>query len=214
MNSEKKKIFVFGASGHAKVVIDIIERQGVYDVAFLVDDDPALKETDVYGYRVIGGKAELLAQREKVAGGIVAIGSNKVRLKVAAWLAENGMRLMSAVHPSAQVARGVILGDGNVVMAGVVINSDTIVGNNVIVNTRASIDHDCIIGDGVHIAPGATLCGTVTVGEGSFVCAGATVIPNLTVGARTIVGAGSTVIANVPDCATVVGSPAKVVKRF
>ncbi|ABQ25895.1 acetyltransferase [Geotalea uraniireducens] len=210
----KEKIFVYGASGHAKVVIDIIERQGVYDIAFLVDDDPVLKETDVYGYRVIGGKAELLAQREEVAGGIVAIGSNKVRVKVVGWLAENGMCLVSAVHPSAQVARGVILGDGNVVMAGAVINSDTIVGNNVIVNTRASIDHDCMIGDGVHIAPGATLCGTVTVGEGTFVCAGATIIPNLTVGARAIVGAGSTVIANVPDGATVVGSPAKVVKRF
>ena len=45
----KEKIFVFVASGHAKVVIDIIERQELYDIAFLVDDDPALSNTVFYG---------------------------------------------------------------------------------------------------------------------------------------------------------------------
>ena len=85
----KEKIFVFGASGHAKVVIDIIERQELYDIAFLVDDDPALSDTFFYGYRVIGGKQELLAVDDLVCAGIVAIGSNRARSAVAAWLTEN-----------------------------------------------------------------------------------------------------------------------------
>ncbi|MBT0653124.1 acetyltransferase [Geomobilimonas luticola] len=208
----KEKIFVFGASGHAKVVIDVIEQQGVYDIAFLADDDPALKGTHIYGYPVIGGKADLLASGIK--RGIVAIGSNKARSSVAAWLSGNGCELVSAIHPSAQLARGVTIGNGTVVMAGAVINSDTSIGFDVIVNTRASIDHDCIIGSGVHIAPGVTLCGTVAVGAGSFVCAGSTIIPNLTIGSNVTVGAGSTVIRDVPDKVTVVGSPAKVVKKF
>ena len=203
----KEKIFVFGASGHAKVVVDIIERQGLYQVAFLVDDDASLKGTEVYGYRVVGGKADLLAGN--VRRGIVAIGSNRARCSVGAWLAVNGFELVTAIHPSAQLARGVSIGSGSVVMAGAVINSDCSIGYDVIVNTRASIDHDCTIGDGVHIAPGTTLCGTVTVGAGTFVCAGSTVIPNLTIGSNAVIGAGSTVIRDVADDVTVVGSPAK-----
>ncbi len=207
----ENKMFVYGASGHAKVVIDIIERQGVYKIAFLVDDDPLLKGNYIYGYPVLGGKADLLAQRQ-VMSGIVAIGNNSIRTEVADWLARNGFHLLTAVHPSAQLARGVILGAGVVVTAGVVINSDTVIGNIVIVNTRASIDHDCVVKDGAHIAPGAILCGSVFVGVESFICAGATVIPNLTVGNRVVVGSGATVISNVPDAVTVVGNPARILK--
>ncbi|MGK2906223.1 MAG: acetyltransferase [Desulfuromonadales bacterium] len=205
----KEKIFIFGASGHAKVVIDIVEQQGLYEIDFLVDDDLSLKGEEFFGYPVIGGKDELLARTDAPARAIVAIGSNKARCKVSAWLAEQGCDLVAAVHPSAQLSRGVKIGKGSVVMAGVCINADTVVGDDVIINTHVSVDHDCLIGDGVHLAPGSTLCGTVIVGKGSFVCAGATIIPNLTIGKHVIVGAGSTVIQDVPDGATVVGSPAK-----
>ena len=209
----KEKIFVFGASGHAKVVIDTIERHGLYDIVFLVDDDPALKGTKFYDYHVIGGKLELLEVRDQICGGIVAIGSNRARIAVANWLTDNGFDLVLAIHPFAQLGRGVTVDIGTVIMAGAIINSDSRIGRNVIVNTRASIDHDCTIGHGVHIAPGTTLCGTVRIGDGTFVCAGATIIPNLTIGSNVIVGAGSTVIRDVPDCKLVVGSPAKVVNN-
>lgn len=208
---EKEKIFVFGASGHAKVVIDIIEQQGLYEVAFLVDDDLSLKGQEFFGYPVVGGKKDLLALGEFPSNAIVAIGSNSARRKVSAWLSEHGMRKILAVHPSAQIGRGVQVGQGTVVMAGACINAATVVGEDVIVNTRASVDHDCVIGDGVHLAPGSTLCGSVRVGELSFVCAGATIAPSLTVGSTAIVGAGSTVITDVPDKTTVVGSPAKTI---
>lgn len=212
-DTERERIFVFGASGHAKVVIDVIERQGLYDIAFLVDDDPALKGTVLFGYPVLGGKEELTAQAGPVRRGIVAIGGNRARGAVAAWLADHGLGLVTAVHPSAQLGRGTTVGAGTVVMAGAVINSDSRIGRNVIVNTRASVDHDCVVGDGVHLAPGSTLCGTVSVGEGSFICAGSTVIPNLTLGKGVTVGAGSAVLRDLPDGVTVAGVPARELSR-
>lgn len=210
MMSEKEKIFIFGASGHAKVLIDVVERQGLYNIAFLVDDDMTLKDTLFYGYRVIGGRAELLSN--SVAKGIVAIGNNVARRNVAAWLKEHSCELVSAVHPSAQLGRGTKVGVGTVIMAGVVINSDVIVSENVIVNTKAGIDHDCSIGSDSHIGPGAVLCGTVTVADGTFICAGVTIIPNISIGRDVVVGAGSTVINDVPDDVTVMGNPARIVK--
>jgi sugar O-acyltransferase (sialic acid O-acetyltransferase NeuD family) len=208
-------IFIFGASGHAKVVIDIVERQGLYRIVSLFDDDPALRGSTVFGITVAGGKEELLElhSRDPLRGGIVAIGDNAARAGVAGWLAARDFRLVSAVHPSAQLSRGVTVGLGTVIMAGVAINADATIGENVIVNTGATVDHDCQVGDCVHIAPGVTLCGTVRVGSGTFVGAGTTVIPNTVIGSRVMVGAGSTVVRQVPDGVQVLGTPAREVQR-
>lgn len=205
----KEKIFIFGASGHAKVVIDVVERQGVYTIAFLVDDNADLRGKEFFGYPVLGGKAELLLVPDAPLRCLVAIGVNSARVRVAEWLGQQGYSMVTAIHPSAQIGRDVTIGEGSVIMAGVVVNPATTIGEQVIVNTMASIDHDCRIDSGVHLAPGSTLCGSVTVGTGSFICSGATVIPNLKVGSFVTVGAGSTVIRDVPDGAIVLGSPAK-----
>lgn len=206
VSETREPLFVFGASGHAKVVIDIIEKQGQYQIAFLVDDNPNLKGAHVYGYRVIGGREKL---SDTMLPAIVAIGDNVARMKVAEWLEGRGFALSIAVHPSAQIARGAVIGAGTVVMASAVVNSDTVIGNNVIVNTCAVIDHDCMIGDGVHVAPGCHLCGNVRIGHGSLIGVGTNVIPGVTIGEGVIVGAGATVISDVQDGAKIVGSPAK-----
>jgi sugar O-acyltransferase (sialic acid O-acetyltransferase NeuD family) len=206
MSADKEGIFIFGASGHAKVIIDTIEIQRKYYIEFLVDDDTELKGKNFFGYPVLGGKEDLLSHGIPPEKTIVAIGDNKARLAVADWLEKHNFDLATAVHPSAQLGREVVLGIGTVVMALAVINSSTTLGKNVIVNTGAKIDHDCFIADGVHIAPGATLCGSVRVGKGSFIGAGSTIIQNITIGEHVIIGAGSTVIKDIPDRCKVVGS--------
>ncbi|MDB4470730.1 acetyltransferase [Deltaproteobacteria bacterium] len=207
-SGDKEDVLVFGASGHAKVVIDCIEKQGVYKVAYLADDDLDLKGQVFFGYKIIGGRQELLSFATAPRFAIVAIGDNAIRNELSCWLVKNGFELVSAVHPMSSVARNVAVGAGTVVMAGAVINSDSQLGKNVIVNTCASVDHDCMIADGVHLAPGSTLCGAVVVGEESFVCAGATIGPNLHIGQRVVVGAGAAVIRDIQSDLTVVGVPA------
>ncbi len=203
------KVFVFGASGHAKVVIDILERMPDLDVAFAIDDAAAAKGRSLCGHPVIGGRNDLLAHRAQAAAGIVTIGDNAARRDVAAWLVAQGFQLARAIHPAATLARDVTVGDGTVIMAGCVINSDTSVGANAIVNTGSTIDHDCAIGDSVHIAPGCHLCGGVKIGAGSFLGAGTTVVPGVRIGNNVVVGAGSTVLDHVADGARVAGSPAR-----
>ncbi len=201
-------VFVFGASGHAKVVIDILERTKGMKVAFVVDDTTQARGARFCGYPVIG-RAALLAGRRKAGTGIIAIGDNSVRARIAAWLMEQGFRATSAMHPASIVARRVEIGEGTAVMAGVVLNSETRVGSHVIINTGATVDHDCTIGDFVHIAPGCHLCGGVTVGAGALLGVGTAVIPGVHIGANVVVGAGSTVVQDVPDGARVAGSPCR-----
>jgi sugar O-acyltransferase (sialic acid O-acetyltransferase NeuD family) len=202
-------IFVFGASGHAKVVLDILERQARGKVTLLVDDDPASAGREVLGYKVAGGRDELKKHGAKAGLVIVAIGANPARRAVAAWLAAQGFEFASALHPAAQIARAVRIGSGSAVMAGTAINPDTEIGRHCIVNTGASVDHDCWLGEGVHVAPGARLCGGVSVGAGAFIGAGAVVVPGRRIGADAIIAAGAVVLKDVPERAVVGGNPAR-----
>ncbi len=207
-------MFVFGASGHSKVVIDILEHMGGYRVLALVDDDDALWGKDFFSYPVIGGRQQLLDEVVlSAAFGIVAIGNNKARLLVANWLMKQGFVLCSAIHPSAQIGRNVHIGVGTVVMAGAVINSGTWIGDNVVINTGSTIDHDCTIENGAHVAPGCSICGNVSIGEASLVGVGSTIIPGITIGKNVVVGAGAVVIAPVFDCEVVVGMPAYAIAK-
>ena len=191
------------------MVLDILERQGRYEVAFLVDENPSLKDQEVYGYCVIGGEEDLGAYGNRPGLAIVAVGDSKARGAIAQRLQAAGVELVTAIHPGAQIARGATIGEGTVVMAGCVINSDARLGSNVIINTCASVDHDCVIGNNVHIAPGCRLCGHVHVGDGAFVGAGCIVMPSKRIGQHSVVGACSGVIDDVPDGTRVAGTPAR-----
>lgn len=196
---EKEKAIVYGAGGHAKVVIDVLEKAGWMQIACLVDDNPRLKGRTVFGYPVVGGRRDLLAGSPPARSAIVAIGDNTGRLSAADWLQRHGFTLLTAVHPTAVLGRGVSVGAGTVILAGAVVNADSSIGKNVIINTRASIDHDSTLGDSVHVAPGATLCGGVHIGAGTLIGAGAIVTPNITVGRGVVIRAGTLVSRDVPD---------------
>ena len=98
-------------------------------------------------------------------------------------------------------------------MPGAVVNALAHLERGVIVNTHASIDHDCRIGAFAHVAPGVALAGDVTVGEGALIGIGAAVVPGRTIGAWSTVGAGASVVGDVAPGETVVGVPARPLRR-
>ncbi|MDE6207422.1 MAG: acetyltransferase [Muribaculaceae bacterium] len=190
---------LFGASGHAKVIIDIIEAAG-NSVGVLYDDAPYC--------RGLCGRPVLKAADTTVTGPmIISIGSNRVRKMISE---RYPLPYVNAIHPTAIISRTAHIGAGTVVMHGATIQSDSSIGRHCIINTGASVDHECRIGDYVHISPHATLCGNVHVGEGSWIGAGATVVPGIKIGRWCTIGAGAVVIRDIPDGATAYGNPAKI----
>jgi sugar O-acyltransferase (sialic acid O-acetyltransferase NeuD family) len=202
-------VYIIGAGGHAKVVIDILEKQGEYSVIGVLDDNPAFHGETLLGYTVIGDRTCISTTEQSGSMFLVAIGNNRIRQEISDELVSNGVTLISAVHPSVQISRNVDIGSGTVVMASCVINADTIIGKNVIINSNASVDHDCVIEDAVHIAPGVTLCGGVKVGFSSLIGAGVTVGPGVSIGANVVVGVGAVVISDIPNGQAVIGIPAR-----
>lgn len=206
-------VVVYGAGGHARVLLELMDRASISPVAGLLDDNPDLVNTKIDGIPVLGSIERLahIIRVNHIHRAAIAVGDNALRKKFADHARQLGLRLPLLIHPQAYVSPTAKLGDGTVIMAGAVVSTHVQIGELGIVNTRASIDHDCYIGDSVHIAPGCTLAGNVTIGDGALIGVGATILPGLCVGDESIVGAGAVVIRDVPSHTTVVGCPARVI---
>lgn len=196
-------MILYGASGHAKVIIEAYLKSGEI-IEFLFDDNTEIKTLSLVDVQT--GYNSSINSDSKL---IVSIGDNKTRKKISEKIKHSFGKV---IHPKAVIADGIIIKEGSVVFANVVIQPSTIIGKHVIVNTRASIDHDCKVDDFVHIAPGVTICGGVKVGEGSFIGAAAVILPNITIGKWTTVGAGAVVTKNIGNNETWVGNPARRIK--
>lgn len=194
-------VYLFGASGHGKVIKDILNANGVKVEAF-VDDNPDVKECG--GRPVVHDAAGLSPM-------IVSIGVNKVRKMIVERLKANNsdIEFATAIHPSAVISSSAKIGEGSVVMAGAVVNADAVIGKHCIVNTGATIDHDCVVEDYCHVAPGAHICGGTQIGEGTWIGVGTSIIQCLNIGKNCMIGAGSVVVRDVPDDVTAFGNPCR-----
>lgn len=123
-----------------------------------------------------------------------------------------GMAPINAIHPATTIASDVSINQGNVIVAGTVINPGTQIGNNVIINTACSIDHDNVLEDHTQVCPGANLAGEVTIKKYAFIGTGAIINPGITIGSHSTIGSGAVVINDIPDNTVAVGNPAKIIK--
>src|SRR5690606_29979344 len=197
-------VYLIGASGHAKVIIEILEKQGLH-IGGLQDANPAIKT--LVGHEVHQELPTVFDANEDEV--IISIGNNKTRKRLAESFEYS---YISAIYPKANISNRATIGKGTVIMAGVTINADVEIGKHAIINTNASIDHDCIVGDYAHISPNAALAGDVKVGEGTHIGIGASVIQGISIGKWAVIGAGAVIIRDVPDFAVVVGNPGKLIK--
>lgn len=203
-----KKIVVFGAGGHGKVVMDIATQCG-YEVLGFIDDDPEAARLRS-SFIVLGDRNWIRAANPSEVCCALGIGRNNLRMEIAQFVTGCGMELPTLVSPRAMVSASVDLGAGVVVMPGAVINAMARIGEGAIVNSGAVVEHDNRIGRYANISPNASLGGDVEVGEFAHVAIGATVLPSHRIGAGSILGAGSVATANIPDHVVAFGVPAKV----
>ena len=203
---------IIGCGDHGVVALRILQASGTTVSGFL-DDDPSTWGTNVVDLPVLGDATWLRSKGGHTAV-FVAIGANTARSRVAAGLRAQGVRVISAIHPSAVLMNGVRRGLGAFVGAGAVVVSGSVIGDDVIVNTGATIDHDSVVEDGAHIAPGVHTGGRVRIGEGSLVGIGASLGAGVIIGPGSVVGAGSVVLQDVPAGVVVAGVPARVIREL
>jgi sugar O-acyltransferase (sialic acid O-acetyltransferase NeuD family) len=197
-------MYLFGGSGHCKVIIDIIQKSNLDEIECVFDDNPIMDT--IYNIPVLKTEKSDFFFNKSL---IISIGNNKIRQKLANKISAN---YQIAIHPNSIIASNVSIEEGSVIMAGAILNPDVKVGKHCIVNSGAVVEHDCILNDFVHVSPNVALAGNVFIGEGSHIGIGAVIIQGVKIGKWVTIGAGAVVIKDVPDYAVIVGNPGKIIK--
>ncbi len=210
-----RPLVIWGATGPALVVADIIRLGGQYEIAGYLDNlNPQRKGASFGDAEVLGGEEALDPLLQAGVRHITfAFQNNRARLDLAGQVKARGFELVSAIHPTASVAAGAVIGAGTVVRAQSAIGPQSRIGECCIIGYGAMVSHDCTIGDGVHLSSGVNVAGTVSIGRATWVGLGATIIDPHSVGSDTLIGAGAVVTTDIPDGVVAYGVPAKVVRE-
>ena len=206
------RIIVFGAGGHAVSVLDALRASGI-NPAFILDDAPEKKGTQLLGTAVRGSAQELPPAELRECTILVAIAVNAARQRVVGSLTERVAGFAGVRHPTATISPFAMVDPTAQVMARVVVNAGARVEAHAVLNTGAIIEHDAHVGAFTHIGPGAVLAGAVVIEEGAFVAAGATVCPFVRLGRGSVLGAGGVALQDVPADWVAVGVPARKLRK-
>jgi len=166
-----KEILLLGGGGHCKSVIDVIEQEGKFKIAGIIDNNLKLG-TKILDYEVIGKDEDLEKLRKKFNYAFITVGQIKspdIRIKLFNLLKSLDYELPVIISPLAYVSKYSEIEEGSVIMHHALINANTKIGKNCIINTKALIEHDAKVEDFCHISTGAIINGGVIVRKNSFI---------------------------------------------
>ena len=202
-----KSVVIIGASGHGKVIADIIVNSDDKVLGFL-DDADDVQGKKIIGFPVLGKIADYDNYRD--CEFVIAIGNPYVREKISNELP---VKWYTAIHPTAVISSlDVEIGEGTVIMANAVVNPSARIGKHCIINTGAIVEHDNILEDYVHLSPNVTLAGIVKVGKSTHIGAGSCTKQVINIASDCIIGAGSVIVKDITENGTYVGVPARKIK--
>jgi len=213
-----KDTIIVGVCGTGRVAYDCLLAGGLADdVAGFVHatTDAGGATATLDGLPVLGTLTDLDRLRsEGITQALAAVGENALRESLCEHLTRAGIELISAVHPTAAITRGVCLGKNVIVCPCVAVGVGAQIGGGALLNTSCSVDHDCTIGECAHVCPGTHLAGNVHVGARAWIGIGSSVIQGVTIGEDTFVGAGSVVLKDLPAGVLAYGAPARVIREL
>ena len=205
------QLLLIGGGGHCRACIDVIEQQGTYRIAGIIEQ-PGHRERTLPGYPVVGTDDDLPRLLHNTPRALITLGFSRGperRRELYRQVRANNGRPATIVSPLAHLSAHAQLAEGSIIMHQALVNAGARVGVNTIINSQALVEHDCIIGDHCHIATGARINGGCQIGDGCLIGSGAIILPGRSIAAGSRIGAGAVVTRNITAPGTWVGCPAR-----
>jgi sugar O-acyltransferase (sialic acid O-acetyltransferase NeuD family) len=212
-----KPIAIYGAGGLGREMLILIrqinEHMPLWDVVGFIDDGikPGKK---VHGLPVIGGANWLNELRNEMYV-VAAIGEPSLKKLVIEKIINPYIHFPVLIHPQVLIKgyQNIQLGEGTIITNGNILTADIHIGRHVLLNLACTVGHDVHIGDYCSLMPGCHISGDVKIGEASYVGTGAALINGVRISPTAKIGAGAVVVNEVEADTTVVGIPARPIKR-
>ena len=195
-----KPLLLIGAGGHCRSCIDVIEAEGKYRIAGIVERDGE-RRASILGYKVLGNDNDLPELLKKHPYALITVGqikSSALRKKLFLHTQKLGFELPTVISPRAYVSKNANLGNGTIVMHDALVNTGAIIGNNCILNTKSLVEHDAIVEDHCHISTASVVNGGTHIREQTFVGSNAMIRDNIEIGEKNIVGGGWVILKSLP----------------
>jgi sugar O-acyltransferase (sialic acid O-acetyltransferase NeuD family) len=200
-------LIIAGAGGHALEVIDLLLALGIKDLRVYGEElrAPFIRDT----YPTFSRVEELPEHLREDSFFCLGVGHPEHRQKLYRIFTEAGGVLHPLRGESSVISPFAALSEADV-MEHCYVGSQARIGSGSLINTGAQIHHEVQIGAFSVINPAAVLLGACQVGDFCSIGAHATILPGVKVGHQVTIGAGAVIIRDIPDGATVVGVPGRV----
>jgi len=207
----KEDCVIVGAGTYGQVYAEYLQED--YNILGFIDDDEKLSNTEINGIKVLGNFNFLLNSIENSVNVFIPIGNNKVRVELFKKVIDKGFKTPNFIHKKTLIHSSVKIGKCVYILPGTQIMPLTEIKDFVLISMGVNIAHHVTIEQGCFFSQGSNIGASLALKENAYLGIASTVMTGVKiVGKDSLIGAGAVIIKDVPDNATVVGNPGRVIK--